>query len=214
MFQKMDKVTLVLAAGFLSLVVYMFLQRYESMSATTTAAAAPAAAGAAAQSVSSSPEAVVVDLSGAVINPGVYKLSKNSRVGDLLKEGGGLAKTAQAQWVLKNLNLAQKLADGEKIYVPFEWDTTQESGGVAALLSSDSKANINTATDAPTTAVSSSTVNVNTATLDQLNELPGIGEVYARKIESGRPFKDLDDFTTRSGIPKSTVEKLQGLISF
>ena len=208
MFQKMDKVTLVLAAGFLSLVVYMFLQRYESMSATTTAAAAPAAAGAAAQSVSSSPEAVVVDLSGAVINPGVYKLSKNSRVGDLLKEGGGLAKTAQAQWVLKNLNLAQKL------YVPFEWDTTQESGGVAALLSSDSKANINTATDAPTTAVSSSTVNVNTATLDQLNELPGIGEVYARKIESGRPFKDLDDFTTRSGIPKSTVEKLQGLISF
>jgi len=205
----MDKVTLVLAAGFLSLVVYMFLQRYEGISATTTAAAAPPLGGAAAQSAPPSPEVVVVDLSGAVINPGVYKLSKNARVGDLLKEGGGLAKTAQAQWVLKNLNLAQKLSDGEKIYVPFEWDTAQESGGVVALLSSDTNTNAVT-----TIANPSSSTNVNTATFDQLDELPGIGEVYARKIEAGRPFKDLADFTTRSGIPKSTVEKLRGLISF
>ena len=65
---------------------------------------------------------VTVDLGGAVKTPGVYTLDAGSRLTDLLALGGGFVNDASSLWVSKNLNLAQNLVDGEKVYIPFEWD--------------------------------------------------------------------------------------------
>ena len=60
---------------------------------------------------------IFVDIQGAVASPGVYQLAAGSRVNDLLIKAGGLSGGADRDWVAKNINLAQKLADGVKIYI-------------------------------------------------------------------------------------------------
>lgn len=78
---------------------------------------------------------IVVDLSGAVKNPGVYKLKSGDRLGDLLTLGGGFVSEASALWVSKNLNLSQSVSDSQKVYIPFDWDieALAQGGGVKAL---------------------------------------------------------------------------------
>jgi DNA uptake protein ComE-like DNA-binding protein len=63
---------------------------------------------------------IVVDISGAVVNPGIYKLNGDSRVGDLLLLASGMSPDASVQYISRKLNLAQKLEDSQKIYIPFE----------------------------------------------------------------------------------------------
>jgi len=65
---------------------------------------------------------VSVDISGAVLKPGVYEVENGSRVGDLLALAGGANGDASATWVSRNLNLSKKLEDSSKIYIPFEWE--------------------------------------------------------------------------------------------
>src|SRR3990167_3859970 len=61
---------------------------------------------------------IVIDIGGAVIKPGVYKLTQDSRTVDALAAAGGLSEDADRVWVEKNINLAGKLSDGLKIYIP------------------------------------------------------------------------------------------------
>lgn len=78
---------------------------------------------------------IKVDLAGAVKSPGVYTLKVNSRLGDLLALGGGFVSETSALWVSKNLNLSQVVIDGQKVYIPFDWDieVLAQGGGVKAL---------------------------------------------------------------------------------
>ena len=78
---------------------------------------------------------IKVDLAGAVKSPGVYTLKVNSRLGDLLALGGGFISETSALWVSKNLNLSQSVSDGQKVYIPFDWDieALAQGGGVKAL---------------------------------------------------------------------------------
>lgn len=78
---------------------------------------------------------IQVDLAGAVKSPGVYTLKINSRLGDLLALGGGFVSETSALWVSKNLNLSQNVSDGQKVYIPFDWDIEAlvQGGGVKAL---------------------------------------------------------------------------------
>ena len=62
---------------------------------------------------------LTVHIDGAVEKPGVYSLNADSRVQDVLIYAGGLSAAADRQWVAKQLNLAQKVSDGMKIYIPF-----------------------------------------------------------------------------------------------
>lgn len=66
---------------------------------------------------------IIIDVSGAVVKPGVYHLNFDSRVQDALVAAGGLAGSADRNWVEKNLNLAVKLRDGGKIYIPHEGES-------------------------------------------------------------------------------------------
>lgn len=131
-----------------------------------------------------------VDLAGAVMQPGVYELPSDSRYKDLLARAGGLSAGADREWVEKNLNLAQKLEDSAKVYIPSQME--MESGEVAG----------------EETAVSGK-ININTASASELDTLWGIGEVRAKDIIDNRPYSSIDELLTKKIIPSNVFEKIK-----
>lgn len=136
---------------------------------------------------------VSVDISGAVAVPGVYKLKDGDRIEEAVKVAGGFSEKANKEYISKNLNMAQKLSDGMKIYVPFEGEVSPVSGGPGVVAGSNIQAN----------------VNINTATQVELEALPGIGPVTASKIISGRPYQQIEDLQTKKIVSKSVFEKIK-----
>lgn len=126
---------------------------------------------------------VVVHVAGAVSAPGVYTLPADSRVDDAVRAAGA---TTDAD--LSQLNLAQKLADGQKITVPAAGETPAPADNAAPSDSSQSGA----------------LVNINTATQEELETLPSIGEVRAQAIIAYREehggFRTTDELMEVSGI--------------
>lgn len=126
---------------------------------------------------------VVVHVAGAVSSPGVYTLPADSRVDDAVRAAGA---TADAD--LSQLNLAQKLADGQKITVPAAGETPASADNAAPSDSSQSGA----------------LININTATQEELESLPSIGEVRAQAIIAYREehggFRTIDELKEVSGI--------------
>ena len=109
----------------------------------------------------SSTATLFIDLEGAVEKPGLYELPADSRLNDLLVRAGGLSAAADREWVETNLNLAQKIIDGAKIYIPEkgEAEITQAGGKVAG-----------------SSASLAGKININTAPVSLLDSLWGIGE--------------------------------------
>lgn len=133
---------------------------------------------------------IYVDIDGAVINPGVYELTEGSRVNDAINAAGGLKEKA----VTKNLNKARKLVDGEKIYIYEEGEIKEEE--------SDSCQN--------------ELIDINTASLNILMTLPGIGEVYGKRIieyRNNKRFNTIEEIKNIQGIGDKTFEKLKELIT-
>lgn len=144
---------------------------------------------------------VIVEISGAVEKPGVYKLLASERLERLLIEAGGLAADADREWVEKNLNRAAKLIDGQKIYIP----SRQELGIRNQELGRKS-------TDSVLGAFSG-LVNINTATLAELDSLPGIGAVRAQAIIDSRPYSSPNELLSKKIIPQSVYEKIKDKIT-
>lgn len=146
----------------------------------------------------SSRETILVDLRGAVQNPGVYELPQDSRINDLLIRAGGLAAAADREWLDKNINLAQKLTDGVKIYIP-----TLRSAGSGATewqASQDKTAGV-------------TAININTASINQLDGLWGVGEARAKAIIAGRPYQTVGDLVKRKIIPQNVFEKIKNEVT-
>ena len=139
-----------------------------------------------------SPALVVVHVVGAVVAPGVVRLPAGSRIVDALAAAGGATVDAD----LARLNLARLLADGEQVVVPRPGDpdpiraTPPEAQGGGA----------------------SSLVSLNTATLAQLDELPGVGPVLAQRIVDRRPFTSVDELDEVPGIGPTLLERLRSLV--
>ncbi len=146
------------------------------------------------ESIVSGLKKISVDVSGAVVNPGVYQLDEGQRVEDAILAAGGLSENASGEYIAKYLNMALKLSDSMKIYVPFAGE--QYSGGVGG----------------GTVAGVQAKVNVNTATQAELEALPGIGPVTASKIISGRPYSKIEDLLTLKIVSKSVFEKIKDSI--
>lgn len=129
---------------------------------------------------------VVVHVTGAVSAPGVYTLPSDARVDDAVRAAGA---TAEAD--LSQLNLAQKLADGQKITVP-------------AIGSASTSAGEGTATTPADASSDGALVNINTASLEELETLPSIGEVRAQAIityrETNGGFRTIEELQEVSGI--------------
>lgn len=135
-----------------------------------------------------------VHVCGEVKNPGVYSLSADSRVFDAIEAAGGFTKNADET----SLNLAQSLEDESKIYVGSKKDKKSDEA-------------------AADTGDSTGKVNLNTATIEELMTLPGIGEVRARAIldfrEKNGNFQKVEDLLEVEGIKEGIFQKLESLIA-
>lgn len=146
------------------------------------------------------PVMIVIDVDGAVVAPGVYELGAAARVRDAIAAAGGLASDADTA----ALNQAAPLADGQKVHVP-------RVGEAASAAASGGSAATGTATGDP-----SELVNINTASADELDTLPGIGPATAAAIIEDRekigPFTSTEDLMRVSGIGEKKFEQLSTLI--
>jgi len=155
---------------------------------------------------------IKIDVAGAVASPGVYELAEDGRVEEALSAAGGLAESADRGWVSKNLNLAAKLSDGDKLYIPEVGET--ESVPPAGIVSGTG-----TITNQPESASGGcSRVNINTASAATLADcLSGIGTSKAQGIikyrEDHGGFKSIGEIQEVSGIGPKTFEKLKDQIT-
>ena len=143
------------------------------------------------------PALVVVDVAGKVKHPGIYKLPQGSRAANAIKAAGGALKGVS----LTDINLAELLTDGQQIIV----------GAPAVSTASKSKKS-----GASKGKISSGTININTATVAQIEQLPGIGAVMAARILAYRTahgaFATIDDLTKVSGMGKSKFANLKNFV--
>jgi len=145
---------------------------------------------------------VTIDIAGEVIKPGVYELDSGSRIIDVLVMAGGLGAKADRDWVNKNLNQAEKLVDGQKIYIP-------KTGEVLGEQSRDVARYVSTG--------SNKIIRLNTATIEDLDKLTGIGPAIAGRIidyrEKNGGFKDINELKLVSGIGDKLFEKIKDEIA-
>lgn len=130
---------------------------------------------------------IVVDVDGAVLAPGVYKLAKDSRMNDVITAAGGLAQEADRS----RINLAAKVLDGQKVYIPVV-------GGPVGQIAGES-------VNGP--------ISINSDSQSRLESLPGVGPVTASKIIASRPYSSLEELKTKKAVGSATYEKIKDLIS-
>ncbi|KKS31019.1 hypothetical protein A2380_02305 [candidate division WWE3 bacterium RIFOXYB1_FULL_43_24] len=162
---------------------------------------------------------ISVEISGAVSNPGVYNLKEGSRIIDALKIAGDFTSDYDYYWVSKNINLSQILKDEQKIFIPFEalGYSVNPGSGYQEIFPSLQPSFVTESSGSSAAATGSQgagTVNVNTATFDELDALPGIGATYAGKIVANRPYSGVEEFKEKSGLTNSVYEKIKDLITY
>lgn len=136
----------------------------------------------------------LVHISGEIKNPGVYEFKEDMRLAEIIELAGGLTENADKQFVSEKLNLAQKLKDEQKIYIP------------SVALSNNNNKSINASNI-------SNLININTASLDELDRLPGIGPATAQKIIDARPFESIEELLDVSGIGEAKYNDIVNLIT-
>lgn len=142
---------------------------------------------------------IVADIEGAVVYPGLYEIPEGSRVEDLLVKAGGLTEDADSDWVSKTLNRASMVSDGAKFFIP--------NKGTASFPSDSEKKTVDSGTS---TAIP---ISINAASEKELDTLPGVGEVTAKKIIDNRPYQRLEELLERKIIGPSVFEKIKGQIT-
>lgn len=167
---------------------------------------------------------LTVDVDGSVHTPGVYRLSEGSTRYDAVKSAGGLRKNADT----RNVNLAVELKDREKIYIPFEGETPSASGIMQSSQSESPTGSGTLHSEESTDATNGGgendnksskdnpplkPVNINTASANDLDSLPGIGPAIAKRIIDLRtrrgPFKAIEEIMLVEGIKQKTFEKIK-----
>jgi competence protein ComEA len=148
----------------------------------------------------------VVEMSGAVVHPGVYRLVSGARVADAITAAGGYSPRVDAGRADRELDLARLVKDGEEIRVPSRDDPSPNpapGGGSGAGVGGGGSGG------------AGGPIDLNTATAAQLDTLPGIGPVTAAKIIASRdqqPFRSVGDLKTRKLVGAATFEKLRELV--
>lgn len=130
---------------------------------------------------------VKIDISGAVEKPGLYEMPNDSRVNDVLISAGGLAANADRMYVSKSINLAQRLTDGMKIFIPTQEESQNNNLG--------------------------NLININSATAQELDALPGVGPATATKIITSRPYQSISDLIDRKVVSQSVYDKIKDAVA-
>lgn len=149
----------------------------------------------------STSEEICAYVCGAVKEPGVYYFEPGSRINDAVEAAGGFTDNAAKEYI----NLAEEIHDGQQIYIPDEGETHMGEFY-----------NIDPGYDAPMNQSGDGLIDINTASLEQLKTLPGIGDVKANAIityrETSGNFTDIEDIKNVSGIGESSFEKIKDYI--
>jgi competence protein ComEA len=171
-------------------------------SSTDQAGGAPAPGATTAADATTGATDVVVDVEGAVDRAGLLRLPQGSRIGDAVAAAGGYSAQVDIDAATATLNLAEILIDGQQIHVPLRGEVAAATPTAAGT------------SGGPTTG--GGLIDVNSATPEQLDTLPGIGPVTAAKIVTARqetPFAAIDDLASRGVVGPSTLEKIRSLIT-
>lgn len=126
-----------------------------------------------------------------MVKPGVYEVSADSRVNDAVVAAGGLSADADRGRV----NLAAKIVDGQKVFIP----KVGEASSFA---------------EAGTLGASTALINVNSASQAELEKLPGIGPVTAQKIINLRPYNGVSELLSKKAVSTSVYDKIKDLVTF
>lgn len=144
---------------------------------------------------------VVVDVQGAVVDPGVQQLAAGSRVADAITAAGGYGPRVDAARAAAELNLAAPVKDGDRIVVPARGDPGPSAANGATHGGGSSGGGL---------------IDLNSATASELDTLPGIGPKTAQKIIDARaekPFASVEELRDRKIVGAATFEKLQSLVT-
>ena len=185
----------VIAFGLLALVLLVVAVRHFTRAHASSGDMARAAAALAAPraTTATSATALFVDVVGAVRRPGLYRLPDGSRIADALRRAGGATRRAD----LALVNLAAPVSDGVQVVVPVRGSGAPSAAGGGA---------------AP-----AGPVHLNSATLEQLDALPGVGPVTAQKIldyrQKNGPFTSVDDLDAVPGIGPARLDTLRDLVA-
>ena len=146
------------------------------------------------------PTLIVIDVAGKVLHPGIYKLRQGSRAADAIKAAGKQLKGVS----LTDINLAELLTDGQQIVVGAPPATSASAKSKGKKLGAFKG------------KITKGTININSATVVQFEQLPGVGAVMAARILSYRTahgaFAAIDDLTKVSGMGKSKFANLKSFV--
>ncbi|QUF64075.1 helix-hairpin-helix domain-containing protein [Bacillus atrophaeus] len=144
-------------------------------------------------------EKIIIDIKGAVKHPGVYELKTGDRVSQAIEKAGGINSEADE----KQVNLAELLQDGTVVYIPSEGEEPTQSAVANASVQNG--------------AGKEALVNINTASLEELQAISGVGPSKAEAIiayrEENGKFQAVEDITNVSGIGEKSFEKIKSAIT-
>ena len=164
----------------------------------------------------SSETGIFVHIDGYVNNPGVYQIKENERINLLIEKAGGL----KNGYSIKNINLAAKLSDGDKVYIP----SIEEEKSLGNQNNNNNNANIGgkhtnngNNLNNNVSITKNNKININKANVSELKQITGIGESTANKIidyrENVGKFKKIEDIKEVKGIGESKFESLKNKIT-
>ena len=152
---------------------------------------------------------IAVHVIGAVPRPGLYEFAEGARVQDAIDAAGGLLTSAN----IDSINLAAFLEDGVQLTIPFK-----DGQAPAAEASQEDAIELPGSTEESSgTEENPDLININTASVEELDELPGIGPTIAQRIidyrDANGPFQTIEDLLNVSGVGPSTFEQIKDLIT-
>lgn len=160
---------------------------------------------------------IFVDISGALRAPGVYCFNPGDRVIDAVKKAGGFTGNSSLEYVSRSINLSKGLVNNQKIYIPSKEEllcelkpfTLKEEEVILPNVEDNTTGDSSSDNIVDTEVEDNECININTASITELDSLQGVGLSTAQKIIDNRPYNLLTDLLKVSGIGQATYDKFK-----